>query len=81
MHAHQIHVWMVANVYQMELAVSHVNVVPVLLVNGVKIKMVVQVSHAKIVVFALTQVVVHIYVNVAQVFKDQIVNKVSFMRF
>jgi hypothetical protein len=72
---------MVANVYQMELVVLHVNVGRVLMVNDVKIKMVAQVNHVKIVVFVLIQVVVHIYVNVVQVFKDQIVNKVSLMRF
>ncbi len=69
------------NVYQMELVVSHVNVLRVLLVNDAKIKMVAVVNHVKIVVFVLTQVVVHIYANVGPVFKDQIVNKVSLKKF
>jgi len=81
MHAHQIHVWIMVNVYQMELVVSHVNVLRVLLVNDAKIKMVAVVNHVKIVVFVLTQVVVHIYANVVPVFKDQIVNKVSLKKF
>jgi hypothetical protein len=65
----------------MELVVSHVNVLRVLLVKDAKIKMVAVVNHVKIVVFVLTQVVVHIYANVVPVFKDQIVNKVSLKKF
>jgi hypothetical protein len=72
---------MVVNVYQMELAVLHVNVLRVLVVNDVKIEMVVLVNHVKIAVFVLIQVMVHIHANVERVFKDQIVNKVSLMKF
>jgi hypothetical protein len=67
---------MVVNVFQMVLVDLAANVHLAIVVNDVKIEMVVLVNHVKIMVFVLVQVVVHIPVNVKQVLKDQLVNKV-----
>ena len=61
----------------MDLVVLCVNVLQDIVANDVKSRMVVLISRAKIVVCVLLHRVVRIHVNVAQVSKDPIVNKVS----
>jgi hypothetical protein len=77
MHVHQIHVLMVELVYQMDSEDLLVNVYLDLVVNDVKIEMVVLINRAKMVVFVLVHLVVLTHVNVLQVLKDKIANKVQ----
>jgi hypothetical protein len=68
---------MVLPVYQMDLEDSVVSALLDLAVNDVKIEMVVLVNHVTTVVFVLVQVVALTHVNVLQVLKDKIANKVN----
>jgi hypothetical protein len=68
---------MVLPVYQMDLEDSVVSALLDLAVNDVKIEMVVLVNHVTTMVFVLVQVVALTHVNVLQVLKDKIANKVN----
>jgi hypothetical protein len=63
-------------VHRMILAVSHVDVLRVLLVNGAKFKMDVLVNHARTEVLASVLMMAHTHVSVVPALKDQTVNRV-----